>query len=194
MSDVQLLLPPGSVVSLPTSLQWKARRSGETYRVFVYAKGDLSKTVLDSGSLGMGLEFPLSPGSLPEGSYEAVVQVRDAVVGYGQSQAHFVFTIGKATVAGQGDGQGLGVGGGSQQAPAAPTEPAATAVAAAPPPTDIPPTAEPGPSGSQAQPTSGSPALQLDLYLPIIPRSNRAGAWSIRLRSPTMVAAWHRAW
>jgi uncharacterized repeat protein (TIGR01451 family) len=99
MADVQLLLPAGSIISLPSSLQWKARRSGETYRVFVYSEGKTDKAVLDSGSLGMNTEFPLVQGALPEGKYEAVVQVRDAVVGYGQSQTRFRFIVGQPPAA-----------------------------------------------------------------------------------------------
>ena len=166
MSDVQLLLPQNATIALPASLTWKARRSGETYRVFVYAQGDTGKAVLDSGSLGMGTEFQLSQGSLQEGDYEAVVQVRDAVVGYGQSQSHFRFTVGKAAdnTPDQGQGRGLGTGGSSQQAPQAPNDqqppqaevPAAPAAPAAPasPPSD---------AGSQPQAAAGSADLQLDL-------------------------------
>ncbi|HET9495681.1 MAG TPA: hypothetical protein VFR15_15730 [Chloroflexia bacterium] len=99
MADVKLMLPQGAALSLPNSLQWNPRRSGETYRVFVYAAGQPDKAVLDSGSLGMRTEFALAEGALPNGSYEAVVQVRDAVVGYGQSRARFTFTIGPAPTA-----------------------------------------------------------------------------------------------
>ena len=109
MADVKLLLQPGASLTLPTVLQWQARRSGETYRVFVYAAGQTDKAVLDSGSLGMKTEFQIADGALPNGSYEAVVQVRDAVVGYGQSRARFTFTVGPAAPA----------------ATIAPTEPAA---------------------------------------------------------------------
>lgn len=97
LGDVQLASPgQGATLTLPTTLQWQIRRSGETYRVFVYAQGQSDKVALDSGSLGAAGQFTISQGALPDGSYEAVVQVRDAVVGYGQSQARFRFTIGKA--------------------------------------------------------------------------------------------------
>jgi uncharacterized repeat protein (TIGR01451 family) len=83
-------------LSLPGSLTWNARRSGETYRVFIYAQGKADKPALDSGSLGTSTQFSIADGALPEGAYEAIVQVRDAVVGYGQSQSRLGFTIGKA--------------------------------------------------------------------------------------------------
>jgi uncharacterized repeat protein (TIGR01451 family) len=41
----------------------------------------------------------LGDGGLAEGQYEAIVQVRDAVIGYGNSRARFQFTFGKAAVA-----------------------------------------------------------------------------------------------
>jgi len=96
MGDVELSEPAaGTSLALPGNLSWKARRSGETYRVFIYAKGKIDKVVLDSGSLGPGTSFTIPAGGLAEGEYEAVVQVRDAVVGYGQSQARYQFTTGK---------------------------------------------------------------------------------------------------
>jgi uncharacterized repeat protein (TIGR01451 family) len=164
MSDVQLLMAPGTSVSLPTSLQWKARRSGETYRVFIYAQSDTSKTALDSGSLGMNTEFALAQGSLPEGNYDAVVQVRDAVVGYGQSKAHFTFTIGKGADAGaaQAPGQGLGVGGSNQQTPPStgdqqPSESESSS------PSEPQGQAPEAPQAPASQPAAGSPDLHLDL-------------------------------
>jgi uncharacterized repeat protein (TIGR01451 family) len=164
MSDVQLLMAPGTTVSLPTRLQWNARRSGETYRIFIYAQGDSSKTVLDSGSLGMSTEFALSEGSLQDGAYEAVVQVRDAVVGYGQSQARFKFTIGKAAEGALSPGSGLGAGGSTGSAPesapdAGQQQPEQSEPAS--PPSD--PEAAPQPEAPQAPVAAGSPDLHLDL-------------------------------
>lgn len=96
MGDIELSQPQaGTSLALPGTLSWKARRSGETYRVFIYAKGKIDKVILDSGSLGPGTSFTIPAGGLAEGEYEAVVQVRDAVVGYGQSQARYQFTTGK---------------------------------------------------------------------------------------------------
>ena len=96
MGDVELAGPAaGTSLTLPGTLSWKGRRSGETYRVFVYAKGKIDKVVLDSGSLGPSTSFTIPAGGLAEGEYEAVVQVRDAVVGYGQSQARYQFNIGQ---------------------------------------------------------------------------------------------------
>ena len=98
MSDVQLILPKeGENIGLPSKLAWQARRSGETFRVYVYDAANLGKALLDSGSLGMNNEYALPDGSLAPGNYEAVVQVRDAVVGYGVSQAHFRFSVGLGT-------------------------------------------------------------------------------------------------
>ncbi len=100
MGDVQLISPAqGGTLSLPGALKWSTRRSGETYRIFIYADGgpDASKVVLDSGSLGTGSDFVIT-GGLASGKYQAIVQVRDAVVGYGQSQARFRFSIGSASV------------------------------------------------------------------------------------------------
>src|SRR4051794_36648391 len=96
------MVAPGANVTLalPGSLRWKARKVGETYRVFIYASGKLDKAVLDSGSLGTGTELALPDGGLPAGKYEAVVQVRDVVAGYGQSQSHFRFPIGSPAGAG----------------------------------------------------------------------------------------------
>ncbi len=100
IGDVQLISPAqGGTLSLPGALKWSTRRSGETYRIFVYADGgaDASKVILDSGSLGTGSEFVIT-GGLANGKYQAIVQVRDAVVGYGQSQARFRFNIGSAAM------------------------------------------------------------------------------------------------
>lgn len=100
MGDVALAGPaPGTSLTLPSTLSWKGRRSGETYRVFIYAKGKIDKVVLDSGSLGPSTSFTIPSGGLAEGEYEAVVQVRDAVVGYGQSQARYQFNIATAAAA-----------------------------------------------------------------------------------------------
>ncbi|HUP28457.1 MAG TPA: hypothetical protein VM409_08485 [Chloroflexia bacterium] len=100
MGDVSLLEPAaGAAIGLPGKLSWKGRRSGETYRVFVYAKGKIDKVVLDSGSLGTGTSFTVPEGGLADGTYEAVVQVRDAVVGYGQSQSRFQFSVSKTVAA-----------------------------------------------------------------------------------------------
>lgn len=94
MSDVKLLAPKDSAqVVLPAKLVWQARRSGETFRVYVYNAADMGKALLDSGSLGMNNEYALPDGALAPGNYEAVVQVRDAVVGYGVSQSHFRFSV-----------------------------------------------------------------------------------------------------
>ncbi len=99
MGDIELAGPAaGTSIALPGTLLWKARRSGETYRVFVYAKGKIDKVVLDSGNLGASTSFTIPSGGLAESEYEAVVQVRDAVVGYGQSQARYQFNIGKPGV------------------------------------------------------------------------------------------------
>lgn len=96
MVDVEFIAPAqGKALSLPGALRWHPRKSGETYRVFVYEEGKAGASpVLDSGSLGAGTEFAIAQGALAEGNYEAVVQVRDAVVGYGQSQTRFHFTVG----------------------------------------------------------------------------------------------------
>ena len=66
---------------------------GETYRVFVYVEGNDGKTVLDSGSLGTTTQFTIPAGGLPDGKYDALVQVRDAVVGYGESTTQFHFSL-----------------------------------------------------------------------------------------------------
>jgi uncharacterized repeat protein (TIGR01451 family) len=95
MADVALLSPkPGTDLALPGKLTWIPRRSGETFRVSVYEAGKLDKSILDSGSLGMNATYSILDGSLAPGSYEAVVGVRDAVVGFGVSQQHFQFTVG----------------------------------------------------------------------------------------------------
>lgn len=120
LGDVELGGPAqNSTLTLPGKLQWKARRMGETYRVFVYAAGKLDKPVLDSGSLGTGTEFSIGEGGLQPGSYDAIVQVRDAVAGYGQSQARFHFSVGTAP-AQQSEGQVAGSvqAGGSSTTPA----------------------------------------------------------------------------
>jgi uncharacterized repeat protein (TIGR01451 family) len=170
MADVQIQ-PLDPVVSLPTPLQWKARRSGETYRIFVYSKGDTSKTVLDSGSLGMGTAFTLPQGSLPDGSYQAVVQVRDAIVGYGQSRTQFHFTVGKApnTAPGLSQGAGQQPGSGDSVQPGSPSSAdgqSPTSVAVEPTAVTVPstPTTAPqAPAQTQPQSPGGSPNLQLSL-------------------------------
>ena len=97
MADIQITAPAqNAVINLPAKLSWKARRAGETYRLFVYAGGAPDKVALDSGSLGTASEFTIPADGLPEGKYEAVVQVRDAVAGYGQGQTHLRFTVSKA--------------------------------------------------------------------------------------------------
>jgi uncharacterized repeat protein (TIGR01451 family) len=93
LADVEVTQLPNATVALPVTLHWKARKMGETYRLFVYTEGTTDKPVLDSGTLGTGTEFALAEGSLPDGKYEALVQVRDTVVGYGQSQSRFHFTV-----------------------------------------------------------------------------------------------------
>ena len=99
MGDVQLVEPAaGQALALPGGLAWKSRSSGETYRIFVYAEGKTDKPILDSGSLGTGTHFDIAEGSLPDGKYEAVVQVRDAVSGYGQSQSRFTFSVGAVAI------------------------------------------------------------------------------------------------
>lgn len=101
LSDVQLVEPAlDAGIQGAATIKWKARRAGETYRLFVYSAGKTDKPLVDSGSLGSNTEYSLSNGSLLEGKYEAVVQIRDAVVGYGQSQAHFRFNVTKAEPAG----------------------------------------------------------------------------------------------
>jgi uncharacterized repeat protein (TIGR01451 family) len=95
--DVVLLEPTANAqVALPTNLRWNGRGAGETYRIFVYAEGKADKPVHDSGSLGTATSYELAGGTLPDGRYEALVQVRDAVSGYGQSQARFRFSVGAA--------------------------------------------------------------------------------------------------
>lgn len=97
LADVALVEPgAGSTVAPGSKIRWKARRAGEAYRLYIYAEGS-DKPVVDSGSLGSGTEYTLGDGGLAEGQYEAIVQVRDAVVGFGQSRARFQFAIGKAT-------------------------------------------------------------------------------------------------
>lgn len=97
MADIQITAPAqDAVINLPATLSWKARRAGETYRLFVYAGGAPDKVALDSGNLGTASEFTIPADGLPEGKYEAVVQVRDAVAGYGQGQTHLRFTVSKA--------------------------------------------------------------------------------------------------
>lgn len=99
LGDVQLVEPTaGQPLSLPGGLRWNGRTSGETYRLFIYAEGKTDKPVLDSGSLGTGTRYDISEGGLPDGKYEGVVQVRDAVAGYGQSQNRFHFTVGSAPI------------------------------------------------------------------------------------------------
>lgn len=96
LADVALVEPAaGSTVSPGSKIRWKARRAGETYRLYIYPAGG-DKPVVDSGSLGSGTEYTLGDGGLAEGKYEAIVQVRDAVVGFGQSRARFQFSIGGA--------------------------------------------------------------------------------------------------
>lgn len=131
------------------SLTWTARRSGEIYRVFIYAKGKADKPALDSGSLGTATQFTVVDGALPEGEYEAIVQVRDAVVGYGQSQSRIGFTIGKVATQPAS----------SENTPAQPEQTAPTE--ANPAPVSIDATvapASPGEANTEAEPAPGSAA------------------------------------
>jgi uncharacterized repeat protein (TIGR01451 family) len=145
MGDVALLSPQiGSDLTLPGKLTWQARRSGETFRVSVYEAGKLDKSVLDSGSLGMNNSYSILDGSLAPGSYEAVIMVRDAVVGYGVSQQHFQFTVGSG-----GSTAAQPTPGVSSGTPEAPTQ--APAEATTTTPGQVPPS------------TSGQPNLALHL-------------------------------
>lgn len=126
MADVALLTPKaGANLTLPGKLTWLARRSGETFRVSVYEAGKLDKSILDSGSLGMNTAYNILDGSLAPGSYEAVVGVRDAVVGFGVSQQHFTFTVGSGGSTNAQPTPGL-----SNGTPVAPTEAPAQATVA----------------------------------------------------------------
>ena len=99
LGDVQIVEPTtGQALSAPGALIWNARTSGETYRVFIYAEGKTDKPALDSGNLGTGTRLDLAEGTLQDGKYDGVIQVRDAVAGYGQSRSRFSFTIGAAPV------------------------------------------------------------------------------------------------
>ncbi len=139
MGDVSLVNPVETqALALPHSLVWQARTSGETYRIFIYANGKTDKPLLDSGSLGTGTHFDITEGSVPDGKYEGVVQVRDAVSGYGQSQSRFQFTIGNAPVT------------------AAPTEVAPTAV-----PVDATPAATSAPASTDG--SGQKPDLHVNL-------------------------------
>lgn len=110
LEDVALVSPvQGATIPPGSTIQWKARRAGETYRLFIYTEGNTDKALLDSGSLGAGTAYTIPDGSLAEGKYEAIVQVRDTVVGYGLSRSHFHFTVGKpAAVSAPSQGQGAG--------------------------------------------------------------------------------------
>ena len=100
LSDVVLVEPAaGATVGPGSKLKWNARRAGETHRLYIYAVGQGDKPVVDSGKLGGSPEFMLGDGGLADGQYEAIVQVRDAVVGYGHSRARFQFTFARAAVA-----------------------------------------------------------------------------------------------
>jgi uncharacterized repeat protein (TIGR01451 family) len=138
-----------SVLQPNGSLTWNARRSGEIYRVFIYAKGKADKPALDSGSLGTATQFTVVDGALPEGDYEAIVQVRDAVVGYGQSQSRLSFAIGKAVTQPSSP----------QNPPAQPEQTAPTEANPAPASIDatVAP-ASPGEANTEAEPASGSDA------------------------------------
>jgi uncharacterized repeat protein (TIGR01451 family) len=168
LADIKLMLPQGSLLTLPNNLQWNPRRSGETYRVFIYAAGQTDKAVLDSGSLGMRTQFEMAEGALPNGNYEAVVQVRDAVVGYGQSRSRFTFTIGSAVPAATAApteppappslGQSVPPAQTQPQAPApAPAQPQPAAPGQAPTGTDpAPAPAAPGAAGQAGSPSAGT--------------------------------------
>lgn len=150
LSDVQLVEPTsGATIAPGGAIKWKARRAGETYRLFIYTEGKNDKPAVDSGSLGSNTEYSLS-GGLAEGNYEGVVQIRDAVLGYGQSAAHFRFTVGKAKIAGNPTPQGSiqqGVPAAEPttvpSSPIPPIQPAETGGADQPQPTVVPPTVVP---------------------------------------------------
>ncbi len=160
MGDIELVAPTqGAVVAPSSSLQWKARRSGETYRLYIYADGKADKAVLDSGSLGMGTQFSLENSDLAEGKYDAIVQVRDAVVGYGQSHSSFRFIIGKAPAPAAGPGQGLQQPG--QSIPAA--VPTAQTQSAGTPSSQTGGTQPAQPAQATRQPAETKADLQVDL-------------------------------
>lgn len=162
MSDVHLLLQQGATIKLPNVLEWEAHRSGETYRVYIYAQGDAGKVVLDSGSLGMHTALSLDAGALPEGSYDGVVQVRDITTGQGLSRSRFRFTVSKASDESQpttqNPGTSLGPGTGSIPGQAAtpassPTESSIQSVQPVPA-TQAPATAIPAVPAVPAVPTA----------------------------------------
>lgn len=157
LSDVLLVEPAldGSIGG-GGAIKWKARRAGETYRLFVYSAGKTDKPVVDSGSLGSNTEYSLSDGSLPEGKYEAVVQIRDAVVGYGQSQAHFRFTVAKTKPADPA----------VQQPQSGASAPGAAPTAVAPAPV-LAPTSQPSEAGGAD--TNQSPTQQPPTQQPTVP-------------------------
>ncbi|MDQ5824175.1 MAG: hypothetical protein M3441_08175 [Chloroflexota bacterium] len=151
ISDVVLVEPAaGGTVAPGSKLKWKARRAGETYRLYIYAAGQGDKPVVDSGSLGAGTEYTLGEGGLAEGKYEAIVQVRDAVIGFGHSRARFQFTVAKAAV-------------NTPVLQAAPQEgsPGAPAVQPTPEQQITMPTTQPQqPEGEEAEATENNPAAQ----------------------------------
>lgn len=163
LADVQLAAPGQDVtLPLPGKLEWKARKMGETYRLFIYSAGSADKPVVDSGSLGTGTEFSLAEGGLAAGKYEAIVQVRDAVAGYGQSAARFRFSVGAAS---QG---GVGIEQGTAAQPPAPSQAAPDVSGVNPAPGAQPPAAPQGSEQEQgAEEESGGPeataAAQPDL-------------------------------
>lgn len=175
ISDVALVEPaPGGIVGPGSKIKWKARRAGETYRLYIYAAGQGDKPVVDSGSLGGGTEYTLGEGGLAEGKYEAIVQVRDAVIGFGHSRARFQFTVGKAAPNPAEQAQpGEGIPGAQPQQPTPvqqiplPTTQAQPIEAEQPEAEENNPAAQPT-AATQPQPTApaepaGKPALELRL-------------------------------
>jgi uncharacterized repeat protein (TIGR01451 family) len=91
IADVQLGSPAaGSNVTLPVTLTWTSRNGNDTYSVRILSNGN---QVLDSNDLGKATSYVIPAGVLGNGSYSAVVHIKQAD-GYGDSGARFSFSIG----------------------------------------------------------------------------------------------------
>jgi uncharacterized repeat protein (TIGR01451 family) len=91
IADVQLGSPAaGSNVTLPVTLTWTSRNGNDTYSVRILSAGN---QVLDSNDLGKATSYVIPAGVLGNGSYSAVLHIKQAN-GYGDSGSRFSFSIG----------------------------------------------------------------------------------------------------
>lgn len=139
LSDVAIGQPgaAGTSFSLPLTLNWTSRNSGDSYSVTVF-RADGSGVALASGNLSNANSYTLKSGSLPNGGYIADINVSNST-GSGVAQGQFIFRTGvviNATSTPQAAAATTAAAGAAvTTAPAATSQPVAPTATTAPQPT-----------------------------------------------------------